>query len=517
MALALESNVTSAVNVTPTLQAKGAKLKKVANAFAPIIAVDRKLPQPLHRQIYDAFRQAILGGKLQPGQQVPSTRALACELAVSRLPLLAAYAQLSDEGYFESRPGAGTYVSFSLPEQLSSCDHRGACVKQRSGSRLVSNRSALLPKFRPAPWMFGWGAFGVGQLAVDHFPFRIWSSLVNRHCRKMSIRALHFSDPMGSLELRKTIASYLKTARAVTCEPEQILVVTGSQQALEISASVLLDPGDKVWVEEPGYRMVWQVVRTAGCQLVPVPVDDEGLNVAAGIERCRLARAAYITPSHQFPLGVTMSVSRRLQLLEWAQRSGSWIIEDDYDSEYRYQGQAIASLQGLDGYSRVIYIGTFSTTVFPSLRLGYIVVPLDLVDRFVAVRHTMDVYPPHLYQAVLTDFIGEGHFARHIRRTRTLYRERRDALVRALRDEFTTESSIEGAEAGLHLVLRLPQQVDDRQLAERAAEQKLWLWPLSPCYLEKNPQQGLILGFGSTPPSEIPKAARRVRDLLNRN
>ena len=243
----------------------------------------------------------------------------------------------------------------------------------------------------------------------------------------------------------------------------------------------------------------------AGCRLVPVPVDEEGLGVAAGIKRSRRARAVFVTPSHQFPLGVTMGASRRLQLLDWACGTGSWIIEDDYDNEYRYESMPIASLQGLDRHSRVVYIGTFSKTLFPSLRLGYIVIPPDLVDRFLAAREAMDVYPPHLYQAVLHDFIGEGHFARHIRRTRPIYSERRNVLVESLRREFGTNVEVLGAEAGMQR---------DRSVSKQAARHDLWLWPLSSCYLEKAVRQGLILGFGSTTPEEIPKAVRRLRAIV---
>ena len=357
----------------------------------------------------------------------------------------------------------------------------------------------------------------VGQLALDHFPFQVWSNLVIRHSRHVRISSLHFSDPRGSEVFREAIAAYLRTARGVSCEAGQIMVVSGSQQALEIAARVLLDPGNQVWVEEPGYRLAQQVLKMAGCELIPVPVDDEGLDVAAGIERCRNARVAYVTPSHQFPLGVTMSASRRIQLLDWAQSSGSWIIEDDYDSEYRYAQMPIASLQGLDRNSRVIYVGTFSKTLFPSLRIGYLVIPPDLMDRFVAVRHAMDVYPPHLYQAVLTDFIEEGHFSRHIRRTRLVYGERRNVLVDAIRGEFGSQLQIVGADAGMHLAAILPRQIHDRETSERAARENLWLWPLSPCFLSKNRRHGFILGFGSTAAEEIRKRVRQLRKVLVTN
>lgn len=480
-----------------------------------MIAVDRKAPKPLHRQIYDAFRTAVIEQNLQPGQQIPSTRALAAELGISRIPVLGAYSQLLAEGYFESRKGAGTFVSSSLPDKMTSVEYRGVATGHaRTGPRDASSRSSLAPARNCAPWTFGSGAFSVGQLAFDHFPFQIWSSLVARQARKVRASNLNYSDPMGSMAFRETIATYLRTSRAVHCDARQIMVVSGSQQALDLSARVLLDPGDAVWVEDPGYEMARSALSLAGGRLVPVPVDAEGMDVAAGIALCRKAVGVCVTPSHQLPLGVTMSASRRLQLLDWADRSGAWIIEDDYDSEYRYESMPVGSLQGLDRGARVIYIGTFSKTLFPSLRLGYMVIPPDLVDRFAAVRRVIDLCPPHLNQAVAADFINQGHFARHIRKTRLVYRERRSVLVEAIEKEFGSQVQILGGEAGMHLVVTLPPGLSDRQISTDAAARKLWLWPLSPAYLGEPTQQGFILGFGSTTTSEIPKAVRRMRELI---
>jgi GntR family transcriptional regulator/MocR family aminotransferase len=335
-----------------------------------------------------------------------------------------------------------------------------------------------------------------------------------RRCRNMDAASFHYGGQIGSKALWETIASYLRTARSLRCDAEQIMIVSGSQQALEISARVLLDPGSRVWIEEPGYRLARAVFALAGCRLVPVPVDNEGLNVAAGIKRCRKARAAFVTPSHQFPLGVTMSASRRLQLLDWAQNTGSWIIEDDYDSEYRYQSLPIASLQGIDANARVIYIGTFSKVLSPSLRLGYIVIPPDLVDDFVTIRQAMDIGPPTFFQEVLADFMSEGHFARHIRRMRVLYRERRSALVDAIGQELGPMIEVLGDEAGMHLAMTLPKRGNDREIAGRAARHNLWLWPLSPSYLGEAARHGFILGFGCTEAAEIPCAVRKLRDLL---
>ncbi|HLW55663.1 MAG TPA: PLP-dependent aminotransferase family protein [Candidatus Angelobacter sp.] len=489
-------------------------MKRVASGFTPIIALDRRAVKPLHRQIYDAYRGTIAGRNLRPGQKVPSTRELAVQLGISRVPVLSAYSQLLAEGYLESRSGSGTFVSSSMVDQVGSSEYDRQPPRVRSGPRPVSQRSGLIPPFNLAPWLSGWGAFTVGQPAFEHFPFQVWARLIARHSRNIRVSALTFSDPMGSPDFREAIAAYLRTARAVNCEAKQIMVVSGSQQAVEIAARVLLDPGNAVWIEEPGYRLARHVLLVAGARLVPVPVDHEGLNVAAGMEHCCSARAAYVTPSHQFPLGVTMSASRRLQLLEWAQRYGGWIIEDDYDSEYRYQDLPISSLQGLDKNSRVIYIGTFSKTLFPSLRLGYMVIPPDLIGRFLAIRHAMDVYPPHLYQAVLTDFINEGHLSRHIRRTRMVYGQRRNALVEAIKDNFGDQMEMEGAEAGMHLVVTAGNRLRDREISERAARENLWLWPLSPCYVDRNRKQGFILGFGSTDAREIPKRVSQLRRVM---
>jgi GntR family transcriptional regulator/MocR family aminotransferase len=492
----------------------------VAPGIVPLIAVDRTSRRALHKQICDAYRAAVVNGSLHPGQRVPSTRALASELGISRLPVLNAYGQLLAEGYFESRVGAGTVICTSLPDRFAESPSNGATgvrSEARLGPRPVSRRTTILPERRISPWLRGWGGFGVGRVAFDQFPLQVWSPLVARHCRNMQANAFHYGNQMGSLELRETIASYLRTARSVRCEADQIMIVSGSQQALELSARVLVDPGSAVWVEEPGYRLARDSFALEGCQLVPVPVDNEGLDVAEGLKLSPKARAAFVTPSHQFPLGVTMSAQRRFQLLDWAQSTGAWIIEDDYDSEYRYDSSPIASLQGLDANGRVIYIGTFSKVLFPSLRLGYMVIPPDLVEHFVIMRRAMDISSPNFYQDVLTDFIGEGHFARHLRRMRVLYHERRSALVDCLRTEFGSRVEILGSDAGMHLTVAFGDEVRDLEIAERAAEQNLWLWPLSSAYLGKEVRQGFILGFGSTAVEDIPDAVRKIRNLIDTN
>lgn len=489
-------------------------MKRVPSGFLPMLSVDRKLGQPLHRQIYEAFRSAIVQGRLRPGQRIPSSRVLAVEIAVSRFPVLNAYAQLLAEGYLESRVGAGTVVSEALPEQPKMS--AAADMKMPAGNcgpRRVASRCSLLPRNEKAPWMAHRGAFRVGQVAIEEFPFPVWASLISRESRNLNTESAHYGDLMGDPSLRRAIANYLKISRSVRCEAEQVLIVNGSQQALEITTRVLLNPGDRVWMEEPSYPLARDVFRVNECQLVGIPVDDEGLKVGAGIEKYRKARAAFVSPSHQFPLGVTMSASRRLQLVDWAQKSGAWIVEDDYDSEYRYESLPIASLQGLDANSRVIYIGTFSKVLFPALRLGYIVVPRDLVDPFVAMRKVMDLGPPTLYQKVLADFIEEGHFARHIRRMRIYYGGLRRVLFDSVRKILGDRVEVAGDEAGMHLTVFLREGSRDEELARRGAANKLSLWPLSRLYMGA-PKQGLILGFGGTTSKAIPEAVHKLRKLL---
>ena len=490
------------------------EMKRAPSGISPVIAVSKEAAKSLYKQVYEGYRQAIVDGNLRPGQRVPSTRVLAEELGISRIPVMSAYAQLLAEGYLESRIGSGTVVSTSLA-------NRGAAPQARSNSpaafapnrRKLSKRCGSLPSaegfFRRRSLL----PFSVSQIAFEHFPLQIWNSLVTRHSRSASARSFDYGDPMGSRDLREVIASYLRTARGVRCEAEQIVIVSGSQLALEISARVLLDPGDRVWMEEPGYGFARGIFAMNGCQMVPVPVDAEGLDVASGVKRCPEARAVLVTPSHQYPLGVIMSASRRLQLLDSAERHGAWVIEDDYDSEYRYEGMPITSLQGLDRNRRVVYIGTFSKVLFPSLRIGYVVVPADLVERFLSVRFAMDLGPPTLPQMVLADFIREGHFSRHIRRMRLIYGERRSALMRCIREQLGTEVEVPGGQTGLHLSV-LVNGISDLEIAARAANQNLSLAPLSPSYMSKASRQGFVLGFGSTAVQDIAAAVHKLSTLL---
>lgn len=474
-----------------------------------LINVDRRASKPLYQQIYDSFRSRIVRGELRAGDLVPSSRELARESRISRLPVMTAYAQLLAEGYFESRVGAGTFISSSLPSRST-----GSSPSAARGQRLLSAQAAALPKYERPSWAESLGPFQVGQPELQKFPIEIWLKLIARYSRRMRLKALQYGDAMGLPELREAIATYLRTSRGVGCEARQIMIVSGSQQALDLATRVLLDAGSAAWVEEPGYWLVHHVLKAGRCRIVPVPVDAEGLNVTAGIKLNRNARAAFVAPSHQYPLGVTLSASRRLQLLEWAQRSRAWIVEDDYDSEYRYGSLPIASLQGLDGNARVIYIGTFSKVMFPSLRLGYLVIPLDLVERFSAMRQVMDICPTHITQAVMSDFIREGHFARHVRRMRPIYAERRRVLIAELEHQLGDSSTIMGDQAGMHLAIFLAPGRDDRKIAATAARQSLWLSALSSSYVGRAPRHGFVLGFGNAKANDIPQGVRHLKKLI---
>jgi GntR family transcriptional regulator / MocR family aminotransferase len=491
-------------------------MKRIAASFFPPVAVDRRRPTPMYRQLYDWFRKAILDGQMRPGQRVPSTRNLATELKISRIPVLNAYEQLLAEGYFETFVGAGTCVARSIPDETLS-PQAGRARKgfqetvEKSGARRMSRRGTALAQVPPQSWLDTLGAFRVSLPALEHFPTRAWSKLVARHSRRPTKGIMAYSDAMGYLPFREAIAEYLGAVRGVRCEPSQILVTTGSQQGLQLSAQVLLDPKDPVWMEEPGYHGARHAFMMAGARLIPAEVDHDGMNVAELIRRGRRARAVYVTPSHQYPMGRTMGATRRMLLLNWAARSGAWIIEDDYDSEYRFGSRPISSLQGLDRDGRVIYIGTFSKVMFPALRLGYVVVPEDLVPAFFAARDAADVFSSTLYQAVMTDFIREGHFARHIRRMRMLYMERRSELVKAIRAQMGDGIEVVGDQAGMHLVVLLPAGADDVAVSRKAAQRGICAMPLSACYLKPPVRGGLILGYGGTNAGQIQDGVRKLK------
>ena len=486
-------------------------MKRAATVILPPIALPPRGTAPKYRQLYDWFQQAILSGRLRPGQRIPSTRILARELGVSRLPLLNAFEQLQAEGYFSSRVGSGTFVSSAIPDdQARPLPAASPSDARALRPRTISRVSRELESGMAPPWSGDSRAFRVSLPALDRFPMEIWSRLLIHHSRRIRPDVMAYGEPMGYGPLREAIAGYLNVARGVRCQASQIMITTGSQQGLQIASRALLDPGSSIWVEDPHYPGARQGLILAGARLIPVPVDQDGMRVDLGIARARNARAAYVTPSHQYPLGMTMSAARRLELLQWAHKRGSWIIEDDYDSEYRFGNRPVTSVQGLDSAGRVIYIGTFSKVLYPSIRLGYVVVPRDLIRVFSAVRDAADLFSATLLQAVLADFIREGHFARHLRRMRTLYMERRDFLLQAIQTHLGGVLQVANSDAGMHLVALLPRGISDQRIVREAATRGVECLPLSGCYSGRGPLQGLILGFGGAGREEIDSGVRNL-------
>ena len=474
------------------------------------LPLDRSSGHPIHRQIYDGLRRAILEARLSPGQRVPSTRALAEDLGVSRLPVLTAYDQLLHEGYLEGRTGSGTFVSAAIPDDLLTPPQP---PKARAPARRVRRATPAAPRPRDEG---GLGPFRISLPALDRFPHAIWSRLVARRARTLRPADMGYGDPAGLVALRVAVAEHLRAARAVRCEVEQVLIVSGSQAAARLAATVLLRPGDRVATEEPGSPLIRAALGAEGADVVPIPVDEEGMSVAALQRRGGRVRAAYVTPSHQYPLGTSMTAARRLALLDWAHREGAWLLEDDYDSEYRYVSRPLGALQGMDAHERVIYIGTFSKVLFPALRVGYLVVPATLRQRFVDARETFDLFSPTLYQLVLADFLREGHFARHLRRMRGVYRARRDALLSGLARHCADRLSVTNADAGLHLAALLEDGLDDRDVVRRMAARELTATPLSSCYAGGSGRSGLLLGFGGSTERRLLEATRVLGQVLER-
>lgn len=488
--------------------------RSARETFVPFVAVAADA-RPLYRQIYDGYRAAILEGRLRAGQRIPSTRALALELGISRLPVLTAFEQLLHEGYLEGRSGSGTYVAASIHELPAAATRDARTHRRGSPGRADAGPSVPSKPPQAQERKAEFGAFRVSLPALDQFPQRLWARLVTRHARAMSAESMAYGDPAGYLPLRHAVADYLRTARAVACDASQVLIVSGSQMALHLCARVLLKPGDTLYFEDPGYPGARTALGATGAAVRPVAVDAEGLAVQAMRPAKEGASAVYVTPSHQYPLGVSMNVSRRLALLDWARRHRAWIVEDDYDSDYRYSSRPLGALQGMHGADRVIYTGTFSKVLFPALRIGYLVAPSSLVQAFLAQRLALDLFPQTLDQLVLTDFLCEGHFARHVRRMRAIYQSRRDTLVAEIEQRLGGVLSIVNADAGMHLTARLPAGFDDVELVRRARERGISAIALSSCYLANTSRDpGLVLGFGGVPEAELVRGVQTLSKVL---
>jgi GntR family transcriptional regulator/MocR family aminotransferase len=479
-----------------------------------LVRLDTRREQGLQQQIYASIRQAILDGVVVPGTRLPSSRALAGDLGVSRTTTLLAVQQLQAEGYLTARRGSGTSVAAELPDDL--VQRRGPRPAAKAKHPALSRRGmTVVASPQGAQRLDGPPrAFRLGTPAVDRFPVALWSRLVSRRLRSVTAAQLDYGDPAGLRPLREAIADHVQVARGTRCDAEQVLIVAGAQQGFELICRLLLDPGDRVWMEEPGYPGARSALRAAGARIVPVRVDAEGLDVAAGERRAADARLVYVTPSHQYPLGVPMSLSRRLALLTWARTARAWVIEDDYDSEFRHGARPIPCLHGLDVDGRVIYVGSFSKTLFPALRLGFVIVPPDLQEGLVAARAAADQHPPTLDQTVLADFIGEGHFARHLRRMRLVYRERLEALVAAAERYCGGALRVRPVRTGLHALAELA-GVEAARVSREAAARGVEATPAAVYYTGRGPAlNALVLGFGAVRPEASGRAMERLASAI---
>jgi GntR family transcriptional regulator/MocR family aminotransferase len=477
------------------------------------LTVDLESDTPLLQQVYLLLRGAILSHALTPGSRLPSTRQLADRLDVSRTSVLSAYDQLLAEGYVEGRAGSGTYVTQDVPPPIIS-----QSFPAKSGRKIADRRlSNAGTRFRKIAETLGAPdniPFNTGCASVDAITIEAWRRVGFRQAKTLENTNLYYADPIGELSLRAEVAQYLRAARAVRCEPEQIVIVSGAQQALDLSLRALINPGDAVWIEDPGYLGARYALDAIGARLIPVPVDENGLMVSAGIRLQANARAAYITPSHQYPTGAVMPMRRRLEVLAWAQEHDAWIIEDDYDSEFRYVGRPLASLQGIDKDSRVIYVGTLSKMLFPGVRIGFAVVPMDLVDVFTGAKFITDRQPPSLQQAMVTDFMRSGFLTSHIRRMRAKYREARDVVVKAVTQHMGDLIEIEVPECGIQLMMHFKHDISDLEVAKNARTEGIVVKPLSMLYLNAPARQGLLLGYSGFELRKLRAASLQLSEVV---
>jgi GntR family transcriptional regulator/MocR family aminotransferase len=470
--------------------------------------LDRASQTPLTRQIYIQVRSAVQSGALGPGTRVPSSREMASQLGVARTSVVAAYEHLLAEGYIESRRGSGTFISGEVDGLAARpATPRAAKRSMPIAARAFTDFERSAAQSEPRP-------FNTGRTLIDARTAETWRTLTHRAVRLLGANALGYSDPAGLIELRQSICDYLRAARAVRCEPDQIIVTAGTQQAIDIAIRVLLEPGDDVWVEDPGYPLTYAQLELAKVKPHAIPVDAQGLIVSAGRRAAPRARAAFVTPSHQFPTGVALSLTRRLELLAWARKSDAFVIEDDYTSEFRYSGPPLASLQGLDDTERVIYVGTLNKALFPGLRIGYAVVPRALLQAFIGARYLIDRQPPTLQQTVTAEFMQQGHFAAHIRRMRHLYREQRDALATTLEKRASEWLEVAVPDQGMHLVAYLRGGLSDLAVEAAAQREGIMVRAISRFYRGAEPRAGLMLGFSGFPRQLIVPAAAKLAAIV---
>ena len=493
-------------------------MKSSAGLLLSGIELDPASAIPLYRQLYLQIRKQILSGRIQGGVRLPSTRTLSNELKLSRITILNAFDQLIAEGFLTSRTGAGTYVGNEW-ENRGSADDQPQPQPPRLSDLSHSMLSLRSSHFQGVSYE-SWAAqtptsFLPSHSAYDAFPQAVWKRLMNRHLHKPTKALLGYGELQGLQSLRQAIAEYVFDARGIDCSAGQVVIVSGAQQAFNLLGMLLLNPQDSVWMEDPGHIAARIAFQAQGGQVVPLRIDDQGIDVEQGLARCPDARLAFTTPSRQHPLGITMSSARRQALIDWAARNQSWIIEDDCDSEFRYNGRLLPALYAMDQGARVIYVGTFSKVLFPSLRLGYVILPQALIEPFCTLRAVMDRSPPTLLQAVTADFMDEGHFIGHIRRMRALYTARQQALVEQLQQRLNGFFKVTAVDAGMHLIAWLPAHLDDAAIARELAQHNIHTYALSDYCLEHVLPPALLIGFASTPEDQARERVEALAQALS--
>ncbi len=481
------------------------------------IYLDRTSTISLYQQLTEEIRTAVLEGRLKPNQKLPSSRSLAKSLTISRSTVTQSYEQLESEGYLETRQGSGTYICSKIPDEWLKTESvklkNKKAAKSYTLSEFAQNLASIdrLSVDEPDYEI----SFRYGNPAIKYFPIQEWRKLIARHCQNSSELLNYFPDAGGYFSLRQEIANYLGRSRAVRCTPEQVIIINGSQQALDLIARLIINPGDWIAVEEPGYLGARCCFQSQFAKIQPIAVNDAGLDVEA-LNNCEQDfKLVYVTPSHQFPTGVTMSLSQRIALLQWAEKTNTLIIEDDYDSEYRYESQPIPALQGMDRSGSVIYIGTFSKILFPSLRIGYLVVPSNLIPIVSKAKWLCDRFCPILEQYALTDWIRLGHFERHIRRMRQLYNLRRQALIAAFEKYLGDRVTILGENAGIHLMAKIQTNLSDEIAIQKAAAAGIGLISARDYYLQPENQGEFIFGYGQLEEGEIDRGIFKLSQMLN--
>ncbi len=479
------------------------------------IVLDHRFETPLHQQLYDELRQAILNGRLLPRQKLPSTRSIAQSLGISRTTATQSYDRLQSEGYLETIVGSGTYVCPQLPDDLMqsisipvSPSKQLTVPLSRYGATLAQTPFTLQPE-PDLPISFRYG-----RPALTEFPLKLWRKLLSRRCCAEPNWLDYATDFQGYLPLRQAIAHYLCRYRAVQCQPEQIVLTNGIQQGLDLIMRLLMEAGDAIAIEDPGYLSARRIFQSHDAKLIPIGIDSSGLIVEQLVSPS--IRLVYVTPSHQFPTGATLSLPRRLELLTWAQQTGALILEDDYDSEYRYGDRPIPALQGLDQNQSVLYLGTFSKVLFPALRIGYLVLPPNLVTLFAQAKWLNDRQLPTLEQQVLTDFINEGYLESHIRRMRSRYDRCRQVLVQELNDQFGDRVAIFGEKAGIHLMVRLHTDFSDEEIVTRAAKVGVGLMSARSQYLGLGDKSEFIFGYGELSETQIQIGVQRLAQTIRK-